>query len=166
MPYCSQMARVRLAPFFGDASENGEDVFIFTRQSLAGQDRDQNVDVYDVRENGGIAAQSPEPGSPACASEQACRGSESVSGPVFGTPSSATFAGAGNLGAAGAFISVEPEVAPKRSPNSKPPPSRAQKLAAALRACGKRHMRRMRCRMKARKRYGAQASKRDRRGRR
>jgi hypothetical protein len=83
--------------YFGDASENGEDVFFFTRQSLVGQDRDANVDVYDAREGGGIGAQNPVPPSPACVGEAACRDSESVSGPVFGAPSSATFSGAGNL---------------------------------------------------------------------
>src|ERR1700735_1439192 len=33
--------------YFGDASENGSDVFFFTRGSLVGQDRDDNADIYD-----------------------------------------------------------------------------------------------------------------------
>ena len=43
--------------YFGDASANGDDVFFFTRQSLVGQDRDENYDIYDARIDGGIAAQ-------------------------------------------------------------------------------------------------------------
>ena len=34
---------------FGDASTNGDSVFFFTRQQLAGSDEDNNVDVYDAR---------------------------------------------------------------------------------------------------------------------
>jgi hypothetical protein len=81
---------------FLDASENGDNVFFFTRQSLVGQDQDESEDVYDARENGGIAAQNPQPSPQPCAGE-ACRGSGPVSGPVFGAPYSATFSGSGNL---------------------------------------------------------------------
>lgn len=81
--------------YFGDASENGEDVFFFTRQSLVSQDQDENADIYDAREDGGIAAQSP--GSPEAVCEgEACHGPVG-SEPAFGAPSSATFSGAGNL---------------------------------------------------------------------
>ena len=45
--------------YFGDASANGSNVFFFTRQSLVGQDRDENYDIYDARIDGGIAAQNP-----------------------------------------------------------------------------------------------------------
>ena len=54
--------------YFGDASENGEDVFFFTRQSLVGQDRDDSIDIYDAREDGGI--ESPE----SCPAEDVCEG--------------------------------------------------------------------------------------------
>lgn len=101
--------------YFGDASENGEDVFFFTRQSLVSQDRDDNVDVYDAREDGGIAAQNPEPASASCVGEAACRGSGSVSGPVFGAPASATFSGAGNLAPPPAPLSPA-VVKPKQKP--------------------------------------------------
>ena len=81
--------------YFGDASEEGEDVFFFTRQSLVSQDQDQNVDIYDAREDGGIAAQNPASPETPCESET-CRG-VLTSGPVFGAPSSATLSGTGNL---------------------------------------------------------------------
>ncbi len=80
--------------YFGDASADGSNVFFFTRQSLVGQDRDENDDLYDARVDGGIAAQNPPP--PASCTGEGCLGPVDPS-PVFGAPSSATFAGAGNL---------------------------------------------------------------------
>jgi hypothetical protein len=79
--------------YFGDASADGSDVFFFTRQSLVGQDRDDNVDIYDAREEGGIAAQNVEPALP-CEGET-CRNASPFA-PVFNVPSSATFTGMGN----------------------------------------------------------------------
>jgi hypothetical protein len=80
--------------YFGDASADGSNVFFFTRQSLVGQDRDENDDLYDARVEGGIAAQNPPP--PASCTGEGCLGPVDPS-PVFGAPSSSTFAGAGNL---------------------------------------------------------------------
>jgi streptogramin lyase len=57
--------------FFADASASGDDAFIFTAAPLVEQDRDEFVDVYDARENGGIAAQD-EPAAAGCSGE-ACR---------------------------------------------------------------------------------------------
>ena len=57
--------------FFADASASGDDAFIFTAEPLVGQDRDELVDVYDVRVNGGIAAQNE--AAPAACSGEACR---------------------------------------------------------------------------------------------
>lgn len=39
---------------FADASESGDDVFILTRQPLVSSDRDELVDLYDVRAGGGL----------------------------------------------------------------------------------------------------------------
>jgi hypothetical protein len=60
------------------------------------QDQDLNVDVYDARVDGGIAAQNPLPPPAACAGETSCRASPAVA-PAFGVPSSATITGEGNL---------------------------------------------------------------------
>ncbi len=79
--------------YFGDASANGSNVFFFTRQSLVGQDRDENYDIYDARIDGGIAAQNPVP-SASCKGEE-CLG-PAGSAPVFNAPSSATITGDGN----------------------------------------------------------------------
>jgi WD40-like Beta Propeller Repeat len=57
--------------FFADASEDGEDAFLFTGAPLVRQDRDELVDVYDARVDGGLAAQSEAPA--ACRGEE-CRG--------------------------------------------------------------------------------------------
>jgi hypothetical protein len=80
--------------YFGDASADGNNVFFFTRQSLVGQDRDENADLYDARVGGGIAAQNPP--TPASCAGEGCLGPV-VSSPVFGTPTSTTFSGSGNL---------------------------------------------------------------------
>jgi hypothetical protein len=80
--------------YFGDASADGSNVFFFTRQSLVGQDRDENDDLYDARVEGGIAAQNPPP--PASCTGEGCLGP--VDPPtVLDAPASATFSGAGNL---------------------------------------------------------------------
>jgi hypothetical protein len=57
---------------FGDITPSGRDIFFLTRQSLVGIDTDENIDLYDARVGGGIAAQNPPPQPAPCASE-ACR---------------------------------------------------------------------------------------------
>ena len=80
--------------YFGDASADGSNVFFFTRQSLVGQDRDENDDLYDARVDGGIAAQNPPP--PASCTGEGCLGPVDPSA-VLDAPASATFSGTGNL---------------------------------------------------------------------
>jgi len=128
--------------YFGDASESGDNVFFFTRQSLVGQDQDLNVDVYDARVDGGIAAQNPPPPPAPCTDETSCHGASDPPA-ALAAPSSATIAAEGNL-------------APR--PAAKPKPlTRAQKLARALKACrtSNKHSKRKRssCEKSARKRY-------------
>ena len=92
---CCPPVRAHEPSYFGDASEEGEDVFLFTRQSLVSQDQDDNVDVYDARVDGGLAGQNSPPASP-CESEERCRGVPATA-PIFGSPSSMTLVGGGNL---------------------------------------------------------------------
>lgn len=80
---------------FGDASLDGRNVFIRTNQPLVKQDIDGSVDVYDVRVDGGLAAQNP-PGAPAPCEGEACR-SESPAPPGAQPPASAGPGGGGNL---------------------------------------------------------------------
>lgn len=132
--------------YFGDAGVNGENVFFFTRQSLVTQDQDENMDVYDARIGGGLENQNLPPVS-SCEGE-GCRGS-SPSTPALGTPSSVTLSGRRNL-------------APPVESKAIKPLTRAQKLAAALKACNKKSKRkRARCRAQAQKRYGTRAKKSD-----
>jgi hypothetical protein len=81
--------------YFGDASVDGNNVFFFTRQSLVGQDQDNNVDVYDARVEGGFGSQNP-PSSAAPCTGGACRGMTG-SPPLIGAPASTAVVGIGNL---------------------------------------------------------------------
>jgi hypothetical protein len=83
--------------YFGDASESGDDVFFFTRQSLVAQDQDLNVDVYDARVDGGIPAQNPSPPPAPCTGETSCRPSPAAPQASFSAPSSTTITGEANL---------------------------------------------------------------------
>ena len=133
--------------YFGDASADGNDVFFFTRQSLVGQDQDENDDLYDARVEGGIAAQNPSP--PASCTGEGCLEPVDHSA-VLGAPSSTALAASGNLASGRGSRGDEPK-----------PLSRAQKLARALKSCGRRPRRkRGNCRARVRKRYGKRAVKR------
>ena len=80
---------------FEDASADGADVFITTRQKLLSSDFDDSVDVYDARAGGGFASQSPPPPPIPCAGE-ACR-TEPVVPPAAAAPASSIVAGKGNV---------------------------------------------------------------------
>ncbi len=125
---------------FVDASENGDNVFFLTRQELVSGDTDQLVDLYDARVGGGTATVAP----PACTGT-GCQGLPAPP-PVFATPSSVTFNGAGNIPAAVTPRAVKPKAKTR---------TRAQKLTQALKACHARHgRRRSRCEATARHKYG------------
>ena len=72
------------------ASSNGRDVFFATHAQLAPQDTDSYGDIYDARIDGGFPASPPPP--PVCSS---CQGVGSRP-PLFSTPASVSFVGAGN----------------------------------------------------------------------
>jgi hypothetical protein len=76
--------------FVLDASASGDDVFIATRGQLVGADRNEVFDVYDVRVGANEALAAPTCPSGGCQSPD-------VLAPVFATPSSVTFSGAGNV---------------------------------------------------------------------
>jgi hypothetical protein len=124
--------------FFYEASPSGEDVFIVTGQHLLPGDTASNTGLYDARVDGGF----PEPAALTACSEEDCKGAV-IPTPLFSTPSSATFVGAGNQ-------STLPPITKKAK--AKAAPTRAQRLAAALKACRKRPRRkRVSCSRKARK---------------
>jgi hypothetical protein len=80
-----------------DASESGEDVFFVTAEKLVPEDYDTALDVYDahVCSEAAPCASAPPP-APPCSTVDACRVAPSPQPPLFGSPSSATFSGAGN----------------------------------------------------------------------
>ena len=78
--------------YLADASENGDDAFVITREKLISSDDDEMYDLYDLRVNG-YTATAP----PACAGS-GCQGVPGAP-PVFATPSSLTFEGVGNFAA-------------------------------------------------------------------
>lgn len=80
---------------FVDASTDGSSAFIATDSSLVPADQDELYDVYDVRADGGLAAQQTRPAAP-------CESSASCLDPVAGasaadSPGSSSFQGPGNV---------------------------------------------------------------------
>jgi hypothetical protein len=125
---------------FADASASGADVFIVTRQRLVASDRDELVDLYDVRTDGGLPEEQVALSSP-CLGDT-CQGSLS-SAPVFQSPASAGVTGIGNLTTTVANTSSKPL-------------SMAQKLKKALKACRSKRLkaRRKKCEAAAHRRFG------------
>lgn len=105
-----------------DASASGDDVFLRTATKLLPQDSDNVEDIYDVRVGGGLAEAGA--GGVGCEGE-ACQGLAPGT-PTFGTPSSASFAGAESHPRAGS-----PAKKARRL-------TRAQKRARALRRCARK----------------------------
>jgi hypothetical protein len=136
---------------FLDASETGGDVFFLTASKLVSQDYDTSLDVYDARECAPVsrcltlAPVAP----PSCSTGDSCKAAPSPQPAVFGSPSSATFSGVGNVTAA-----VPANIVVQRKGLS-----RSQKLAAALKACGKKPKRqRASCRAGAKKHYAVKSN--------
>jgi len=132
-------------------SASGSDVFFTTRTELVGQDSDENIDMYDARIDGGFPA--PPPVVTECGlreAGEACQGAAAQAS-VFGAPGSATFTGGVNIAAAGGSGAKPPATAPKSL-------TRAQKLAAAMKACKKlAKKKRATCEVSVRKKYGVKA---------
>jgi hypothetical protein len=136
---------------FLDASGEGGDVFFLTQAKLAPQDFDSSIDVYDAHECSGAAPcfAAPSVHPPPCSTGDSCKPAPSPQPPVFGSPSSATFSGAGNV------TQPVPGSAVKGKSLT-----RTQRLARALRACQrkKRGKRRVSCRRQARARNSVNRS--------
>jgi uncharacterized repeat protein (TIGR01451 family) len=79
-----------------DASKDGGDVFFFGRDHLVGADKDELVDVYDTRVEGGLASQYPPTPTPPCESVEGCH-SPAPAAPAEESPASAAFKGSGNV---------------------------------------------------------------------
>jgi WD40-like Beta Propeller Repeat len=127
---------------FLDASENGEDVFFLTSAPLVGEDYDASYDVYDAHVCSTQAPCNPAStaGPPPCSSTASCQPNPvGVTGSE--APLTSIFQGPGNPKPA----AVQQTAAP----------SRAQRLAAALRVCAKKpRSKRAACVKLARRHYG------------
>jgi hypothetical protein len=129
--------------YFADASASGDDVFFSTSQQLVPSDTDAAYDLYDARVGGGLG---PSP-SPASCLGDACLNVSPA--PIDATPGSLTFSGAGNFPG-----EVKAQITPKAKLTN------AQKLAKAVKACGKKRKRqRKSCEAQAHKRYARKAGK-------
>jgi hypothetical protein len=125
---------------FMDASADGRDVFFSTFSRLVGQDIDESRDIYDARVGGGFPFTPPRE----LCSGEACKAPAAVASPGP-APVSGGAAGAGNL----APVPTSPGKVASRTV------TRAQRLAAALKACARKPRRkRASCKARARKLYG------------
>jgi hypothetical protein len=78
------------AASFSGMSASGSDIFFTTGTPLVGQDKDELIDVYDARVNGGF----PAPPTPPPCFPASCQPESTL--PTFGSPASMVFAG-GNV---------------------------------------------------------------------
>jgi hypothetical protein len=100
---------------FLDASASGEDVFFLTSAQLVSADKDTAFDVYDAHVCGALAPCFTEAlAPPPCATVDACRAAPTPQPSIFGSPSSATFLGPGDVTAAPSLTA--PVVKPKAKP--------------------------------------------------
>ncbi len=142
-------------PVVAAVSDGGRDIFFtIVARGLTGFEQDGLSNAYDARIGGGFEPPTP----PAHCNEESCQG-PLLAAPALAFPNSLTFSGPGDL-------VPPPVVKPKGKPLT-----RAQKLAAALKACRKKAKgkKRAACERQARKRYGplkAKKAAKARRGRR
>src|SRR5258708_2150691 len=110
--------------YFVDASANGDDVFFTSRAQLVPRARDEAIKLYDARVDGGF------PETSLSCTGTGCQGVPPAP-PIFASPSSATFNGVGNFepSAPGKTVTTKKRTAAR---------ARAERLAKALSACGKR----------------------------
>ncbi|HUN79753.1 MAG TPA: hypothetical protein VMU32_12575 [Solirubrobacteraceae bacterium] len=137
---------------FMDASETGDDVFFLTESQLSPRDTDTSFDIYDAHECSAAAPCAPPQAltPPPCSTGDACKPAPTPQPTLFGTPSSETFSGAGNI--APAVQTATRKATPRLA-------GRAQKLANALKACHRKARRkRGACERKAKRRYPVKRS--------
>ena len=103
-------------------SPSGRDIFFQTAAALVSQDTDEQLDVYDARENGGFVASS---GRPEC-SGAGCQSPGELA-VLQASPGSVAFPGENT------------PTTPPATPNPHPAPTAKQKLTKALQACRRKH---------------------------
>ncbi len=141
---------------FIEATPTGSDAFFVTDGQLLPQDTDTAFDIYDARECTQVSPclTPPEPPSPGCSDTETCRPALPAQQTPAGPAGTAVFSGSGNV------VSQRPSAKQESqaSKRASKPLTRAQKLAAALRSCRKRHVhatrKRRACERNARKLFG------------
>jgi hypothetical protein len=96
---------------FAEASPDGRDAFFLTYAGLVGTDTDGEIDLYDARVDGGIAAQNEVPTRPVCDGD-ACQGTPSTK-PGVSVAGSVSFAGSAPAPDAGRVARVDKPVVSK-----------------------------------------------------
>jgi hypothetical protein len=144
---------------FLDASETGNDVFFLTSAKLIPSlDDDTAFDIYDARVCSGPGAEEACPAT-ALAPAQPCSGEECRAAPApqpsYGPPAGSGTSASGNVAPQSSVLGTKQVQKAKVQ-------TRAQKLAAALKACkkkyGKSKKKRAACEKQARKKYGTKKS--------
>jgi hypothetical protein len=115
---------------FIDASSDGSNAFFVTRSHLVGWDTDNSFDLYDARVNGGFAE--PVAAASPCTGETCLP--QNGQAPAAGSPSSATFNGAGNLPPA-----TSATTKPKPKPKPRCPRNTVARRIKGHARCVRRH---------------------------
>ena len=140
---------------FLEATPDGGEVFFISAAQLLPQDADTAFDIYDARVCTALSPclTPPTPGEGPCSSEASCRPAPAAVQAPTAPAGSATVTPQDNP--------ISPSVPPAAKHAAKgtkttKPLTRAQKLAAALKACRKQRSKHKRqaCERRARKRYG------------
>jgi len=126
---------------YGQTPSSG-DIFFTSADQLVPQNTDTQQNIYDARIDGGF----PPPLVPTPCQEEVCQGPPGAA-PLFGTPSSTTFSGAGNVASPPATVPPKPKTAAQ---------IKSERLAKALKVCkkDKKKAKRTRCEKQARKQFG------------
>ncbi len=142
--------------------EGGADVFFVSAAKLTPQQQEAGYSLYDAHECTSASpciAPEAEKTAENCQSTELCRSYTPSSTPL-GTPSSAAPGASGNVAAGHGVLPSKTQVKPKPKP-----PTRAQKLAKALKACRAQYRhspkKRVACERAARKHYAPPAKKKE-----
>jgi hypothetical protein len=128
--------------------QSGENIFFTTADRLVRQDTDESVDIYDARIDGGF----PAPSTASCSGEP-CQGT--LSAPLSAISPLISSTGVPAVG------NLAPLTKPKPAIVKPKPPTRAEKLAKALKQCRKDRSKskRKRCEASAKAKYGTKAKR-------
>jgi hypothetical protein len=142
---------------FLEATADGSDVFFLTQAQLLPQDTDTAFDIYDARACRQTAPclAPPTAATGSCTTADACRPASPSQQAPIGVAGTAAVSASGNI------APTPPTHESRAGKVTSTPPTRAQLLAAALKACKKQHAKKKRkkCEMRAHKLYGTKQAK-------